>query len=260
MKSELSISLIQFSPVWEDVAANITKIEGILKEIPPHVDLVILPEMFSTGFSMSVEKFAEPMHGKTVTWMREMAIKGKKAITGSLIIEEEGLYYNRLLFVYPDGTYQSYDKRHLFRFGGEDKGYTGGRQRLIVNYLGWRICPLICYDLRFPVWSANRNDYDLLLYVANWPERRQLAWDILPLARAVENQSFVAALNRIGTDDNSTFYKGASKIISFKGEIIAASEQVQEEIITATLDFDHLHKFRLKYDFVRDADKFGIFD
>lgn len=260
MKPELNISLVQFSPVWEDVAANLTKLEGIFKQIPPQIDLIVLPEMFSTGFSMSVEKYAEPMHGKTVTWMREMAIKLKKSITGSLIIEDDGRYFNRLLFVHPDGTHQGYDKRHLFRFGGEDKSFSAGRQRLIVNYHGWRICPLICYDLRFPVWSANRNDYDLLLYIANWPERRQLAWDILPLARAIENQSYVAALNRIGTDDNSTFYKGCSKIVNFKGEVMAASEQVQEEIVNASLDFDHLHKYRLKYDFVKDADKFGIFD
>ena len=258
MKSELNVSLIQFSPLWEQAGANVERLTGILNDLPDSTDLVILPEMFGTGFSMSPEKLAEPMNGDTVKWMRKTAVSKRMALTGSLIIKENDNYYNRLIFAFPDGTYEYYDKRHLFRYGGEHKAYTPGEHRLITEYAGWRICPMICYDLRFPVWSANRNDYDLLIYVANWPDIRRQAWEILPLARAIENQCFVAAVNRTG-DDGAVFHSGGSKIVNFKGEILAESLQAQEEIISATLDFDYLHKFRRKYDFGRDADKFGIF-
>ncbi|MDR2564278.1 MAG: nitrilase family protein [Prevotellaceae bacterium] len=258
MKSELNISLIQFSPEWEQIHTNVERLTGMLDKTPDSTDLVILPEMFSTGFSMSPEKLAEHLNGFTVKWMREMAISKKIAITGSLIIEEDGNYFNRLVFAMPDGTYKYYDKRHLFRYGGEHKVYTPGTHRLITEFKGWRICPMICYDLRFPLWSINRNDYDLLIYVANWPDVRMRAWKILPLARAIENQCFVAAVNRTG-DDGTIAHSGASKVVNFKGEIISESLKAEEEIISASLDFDHLHKFRQKYDFSRDGEKFGIF-
>jgi predicted amidohydrolase len=258
MKTELNISLVQFNPLWEQPQTNILRLTDMLNGLPVSTDLVVLPEMFSTGFSMSYETLAESMNGNTVHWMRETAVARRIALAGSLMIKDGGNYYNRLIFAFPDGTYKYYDKRHLFRFGGEDKYCTAGKQRLIVEYHGWRICPLICYDLRFPVWAANRNDYDLLLYSANWPEARQRAWEVLSIARAIENQCFVGAVNRTG-NDGVAFHSGGSKIVNFKGEILAESQYAQEEIISAVLDFDHLHKFRQKYDFGRDADKFGIF-
>lgn len=258
MKAELGVSLIQFTPLQENKSINLRKLENIIQDIPSETDLVILPEMFSTGYSLSVETLSEDMSGPTVTWMREMAISKKTAVCGSLIIREREKYYNRLVFVFPDGTYQHYDKRHLFRYAEENKEFTAGKQRLIVDYLGWRICPLICYDLRFPIWSANRYDYDLLIYIANWPESRKHAWDSLLVARAIENQSYTIGVNRTGEGD-SIFYAGRSKIINFKGETMLESLQVQEEMLNIVLDFDHLHKYRKKYDFMQDADKFGIF-
>ena len=258
MKSELNISLLQFSPEWEQVRSNIDRLTQMVDDVHDSTDLVILPEMFNTGFSMAPEKLAEHMNGYTVKWMREMAISKRIAITGSLIIEEDGNYFNRLVFALPDGTYKHYDKRHLFRYGGEHKVYTAGKHRLIAEFKGWRICPMICYDLRFPLWSINRNDYDLLIYVANWPDVRMRAWEILPLARAIENQCFVAAVNRTG-DDGTVFHSGASRVVNYKGEIIAESLKPEEETIFASLDFNLLHKFRQKYDFNSDGENFGIF-
>ena len=257
MKTELNISLIQFNPVWENPQANTEKLNEMFNDLPEDCDLVILPEMFTTGFSMSVNKSAESMHGAGVTWMCETAVTGKFAIIGSIMINDQGKFYNRSIFAYPDGTFKYYDKRHLFRFAGEDKYFTAGKQRMIADFLGWRICPLICYDLRFPVWSANGNNYDLLVYSSNWPEARRRAWEILPPARAVENQCFVAAVNATGYC-NDTNYSGLSRIIDFKGNTIKTAG-TETEIVSAKLDLDHLHKFRIKYDFTRDSDKYGIF-
>lgn len=258
MQFKMNISLIQYSPIWEDVEENIKKLSNMIDSVHEDTDLVILPEMFNTGFSLSPERLAEPMHGTTVNWMRETAINNKIAIMGSLMVYDKKKFYDRLMFIFPDGSFKHYDKRHLYRYANEEELLTPGKQRLIVNYNGWRICPLICSDISYPVWSANRNDYDLLVYVANWPESMQKSWDVLPVARAIENQCYVAAVNRIG-DDEAEFYKGESKIIDFDGEIMAQSKQIREEIISTTLDYEKLAEYRHRYDLVTDADQFGIF-
>ena len=191
--------------------------------------------------------------------MKDKALMLNKAIIGSLIINENGKFYNRLVFAMPDGAIQYYDKRHLFTHSGEDEYYTRGKQRVIINYLGWRVCPLICYDLRFPVWSSNRNDYDLLIYVANWPQKRHNVWEILPHARAIENQSYVSVVNRIGKDNQGVVHAGYSRNIDYNGKIIDKASLDGEEIVTSTFAFDKLHEFRKKFDFISDADPFGVF-
>jgi predicted amidohydrolase len=259
MLDELTISLIQYDIAWENVHVNINKLNQLFEELPQNTNLIVLPEMFASGFTMEPFPVAETMHGIAVNWMREKAIEIKKAITGSLIIKEEERYYNRLVFALPDGLVHFYNKRHLFTHAGENEHYTAGKKRLVVNYLGWRICPLICYDLRFPVWSANRNDYDLLLYIANWPQKRHNVWEILPQARAIENQSYVAAVNRIGEDGQGASHNGFSRIIDYNGYIIEQASTDKEEIITSSLSFEKLHEFRKKFDFIADADPFGLF-
>jgi predicted amidohydrolase len=183
-----------------NVDSNLSKIDGLLSSLTQKVDLIVLPEMFSTGFTMKPERFAEKTNGKSITWLREKAKIIGSAFVASVMIEDDGKYYNRAFFVFPDGEYLCYDKRHLFSYGGEDKKFTAGKSRLVVEYLGWRICPLVCYDLRFPVWSRNNNDYDLLIYIASWPKVRQSVWSIMPVARAIENQCYVATVNRVGSD------------------------------------------------------------
>lgn len=259
MQNELTLSLIQYDIVWENPRVNLSKVEQFLKKVTDATDLIILPEMFSTGFSMNPLHVAEKMNGNTVNWMREKAHKMKASIAGSVIIVDDNKYYNRMLFATPDGLLHYYDKHHLFTHGGENEHYTAGKQRLIVNYLGWRICPLICYDLRFPVWSANRNDYDLLFYSANWPQKRHNVWEILPHARAIENQCYVAAVNRLGNDNQGTAHAGLSRIIDYNGKTLSQASLQHEEVITTTLAFDKLHEFRKKFDFISDADPFGVF-
>ncbi|MDR1055145.1 MAG: amidohydrolase [Prevotellaceae bacterium] len=259
MQSELTVSLIQYDIAWENANINLSKLEKFFEKIPENTDLIILPEMFTSGFTMAPFHVAETMHGNTVTWMREKAIALKKAITGSIIIKEGDKYYNRLIFATPNGMLHYYDKRHLFSHSGENEHYTAGKKRLIVDYLGWRICPLICYDLRFPVWSANRNDYDLLIYVANWPQKRHNVWEILPYARAIENQCYAAVVNRINDDNQGYPHSGFSRTIDYNGKIINVASTNHEEIITSTLSFEKLHEFRKKFDFIADADPFGIF-
>jgi predicted amidohydrolase len=263
----LNIAAIQTSLHWEDKEANLHMLGEKIRAYSEPADVFVLPEMFSTGFSMRAEKFAEPMDGPTHQWMREMAKLKRAAITGSFIVNEGVNYYNRLLWVNPDGSTAHYDKRHMFRMGQEEKHYSPGIKRMIVDYNGWRICLQVCYDLRFPVWSRNRfhiNDgtaeaeYDVLLYVANWPERRSHAWKTLLMARAIENASYVVGVNRVGNDGHFIYHSGDSAIYDFRGEIIRTGIISAEEILSARLSKQDLREYRKSFPVGLDADRFSI--
>lgn len=213
--------------------------------------------MFTSGFTMNPEKVAETMQGETISWLKELAQTKNCAITGSLVIQENRKYYNRLVFVFPSGEIQHYDKRHLFTLAGEDKIYTSGTEKLIVNYKGFKICPLICYDLRFPVFARNVEDYDVLLYIANWPKPRVNAWDILLKARAVENMSYVIGVNRVGSDENQLEYVGHSQAIDFLGNCIQEPQE-NEGIFIVELDKGAMLETRKKLAFLNDKDNFTI--
>lgn len=221
------------------------------------VDIIVLPEMFASGFTMNPQAVAEKMDGETVSWIQHLAKAKDCAITGSLVIEEDGKYYNRLLFVYPTGEIKWYDKRHLFTLAGEDKFYTAGTDKLIIEYKGFKICPLVCYDLRFPVFSRNTEDYDLLIYVANWPKLRVNAWDILLKARAVENMCYTIGVNRIGTDANNHEYVGHSQTIDYLGNYILEPQEA-DGVFIVELDKEKLLETRSKLAFLKDRDTFKI--
>ncbi len=257
-KPELIIQMVQANLHWEDKQKNLDMFTGILDEMPRNTDLVILPEMFSTGFSMRPEMFAESNNGTAVQWMIRSAQHLGTALTGSLIIEESGMYYNRLFWVFPDGSYKTYDKRHLFSLAGEEKHYTAGRKQLLVDYRGWKIMPLICYDLRFPVWSRNVFDYDLLIYVANWPERRNYPWKQLLRARAIENMSYVAGVNRCGKDGNGVFHSGDTACIDPLGAPVAEAPPGEQVITTAVIKKEVVSAARKKFGFLNDRDRFTI--
>jgi omega-amidase len=224
-----------------------------------HTDLVVLPEMFTTGFSMNAAPLAEPLSGPTVTWMQDQALRLQAVLTGSFICLENGAYLNRLIWVFPDGQFRYYDKRHRFSLAGEDKTYTAGVEKLIVEWKGWRVCPLICYDLRFPVWTrrTTKEDYDLLIFVANWPARRAHHWRALLDARAIENQSYVAGVNIAGNDGNGYAYNGDSCVIDFAGQIICRISG-QEGAFTAELSLEELQEYRRQFPFSSDADVFEL--
>lgn len=256
--SDLNITLIQGPLFWEDKAKNIEMFSEKISSVKDKSDLIILPEMFSTGFTMNAASMAERMDGKTVEWMSREAKKKNCIITGSIIIEENGNYFNRLIWMRPDG-FDFYNKRHLFSLAGENHSFTAGRKKLIVNLNGWRIQPLICYDLRFPVWSrrTKKNDYDLLIYTANWPERRIHAWSQLLVARAIENQCYVAGVNRTGTDGNNIPYTGQSALVDFKGDTLLAPEPT-DNIKTISISKKQLEDFRKQFAFLDDSDDFEI--
>jgi len=262
MMNDLAITLIQPDLHWEAIEANLATLEEMIWQKEGHSDLIVLPEMFSTGFSMNPEKLAEPPGGKTFKWMQMMAKQHKVAITGSYIIKEKKEFFNRLYFVYPDGSASHYDKRHLFSLADEHLNYTKGNDRLIVEYKGWKIHPLICYDLRFPVWSRTQSistdlfEYDLLIYVANWPEARIHAWDTLLQARAIENLSYCVGVNRVGIDGFQKNYPGHSACYNFKGETVGFTKE--ESVTTLTISSEAIQKFRNKYNFQADADSFRI--
>ena len=274
--STLTITGIQSNLHWEDKKANLEMFEEKIFSISQPTEIVVLPEMFSTGFSMQPEKLAETMEGETTQWMKQVAADKKIILTGSLIIKDspsgEGeAYYNRLVWVLPNGEVGHYDKRHLFAYGDEDQHYTPGKKRLIASVNGWKINLLVCYDLRFPVWSRqaspltplqrrgeqNSLEYDVLIYVANWPEKRVHAWMTLLRARAIENQCYVIGVNRTGDDGNKIHYTGESMAIDAMGEILYHKKE-QEDIFTVTLDKSHLEKTREKFPFWKDADEFFI--
>lgn len=249
----MKVALLQYPLVWENPAANRKAFEERIKTIEK-VDLILLPEMFSTGFTMSPEKVAETMDGATVRWMREMASESDAAIAGSLVMSEDGNFYNRLLFVEPSGRITSYDKRHLFSLAGEHRVYKPGTEKVVVEFRGFKICLQVCYDLRFPAFSRNVEDYDLLVYVANWPQPRIQAWNALLKARAIENMCYVAAVNRTGTDDTGHNYPGHSQIVDYLGNYVCEPSE-QEGVIYAALDRDAMLESRKKFGFLDDRDQ-----
>jgi len=257
MPSEkLNISLLQTHMKWEDKEANLAHYEQLIAGIQEKKEVVVLPEMFSTGFSMAAEKLAETMDGASVSWMKAIAAKHNCILTGSLIIAADGKYYNRMLWVLPNGETGHYDKRHLFGYADENKHYSPGDKRLIAQVKGWRICLMVCYDLRFPVWARNQGEeYDVLIYAANWPDRRILAWKTLLQARAIENMSYVVGVNRVGVDGNDISYSGYSSVFGPLGETIWQQADV-EAVHTVTLDKEHLQHTRSHFPFLNDADKF----
>lgn len=261
---DLKVTLIQSDIYWEEIDANLSAFEEKIWQVGQGTDVIVLPEMFTTGFTMSANKMAEHMNMRTFKWMRQMADQTGALILGSFIANVHGRFYNRLLWMEPGGNFKTYDKRHLFRMAAEHKIYSPGESVLVASWKGWRICPLICYDLRFPVWSRNTYDasskrlnYDLLIYVANWPTARVEAWSALLKARAIENLSYVVGVNRVGVDGNSVEYNGNSSIISPKGDVIFVSEGT-ETIKTMQLSANSLHAFRDKFPAYLDADEFSI--
>jgi predicted amidohydrolase len=250
----INITLIQTDIVWENISENLKLYQEKINNIQS--DVIVLPEMFTTGFTMNPTYLAEEMNGLTVNWMRENSKRLDSAICGSIIIKEKNKYYNRFIWVNPDGTIYHYDKKHLFP-SGEGENYTSGKSKLVIEYKGWKICPLICYDLRFPVWSRNVEDYDILLYVANWPAKRKQAWKNLLVARAIENQSYVIGVNRVGTDDNGNLYSGESSLVNPVGETLYIRSH-SEDIYTTTLTKLEIEKIRKQLPFLNDRDKFTI--
>ncbi|WP_093825352.1 nitrilase family protein [Spirosoma endophyticum] len=277
----LRITLLQSNLFWHDSVANRAMLEEKLFNLPEPTDLIVLPEMFTTGFTMAAQAVAEPMNLTTFRWIRQMAAQTGAIVTGSYVVKENGHFFNRLIWMQPDGQFDTYDKRHLFRMAGEDAIYTAGTRRLVKEWKGWRICPLICYDLRFPVWSRNNAsldsnpgqvtkepnqsssfDYDLLLYVANWPAARRNAWNVLLQARAIENLSYVVGVNRVGEDGNRDggpghLYTGDSTVIDFKGDVLFRHSDT-EIIHQQTLSLDELRAFREKFPANLDADSFTL--
>ena len=258
----LTITTIQSNLAWEDKAANMQMLEQKIAALEEKTEIVVLPEMFTTGFSMRPEVLAETMEGETVEWMKRVSRENGIVLTGSMMIHEEGNFFNRLIWMLPNGQYGYYDKRHLFAYGKEDKHYSPGNKRLIASVKGWRINLLICYDLRFPVWARQKNteagaEYDVLIYVANWPERRSHAWKTLLCARAIENQCYVVGVNRVGNDGNNVYHSGNSLVIDPTGQVLYHMAD-EEDVNTITLQKEMLDDVRTKFPFWKDADAFRI--
>ena len=258
MKNELKIIGIQTALIWENPKQNIAFFEKKIAPLENDVDLIVLPEMFTTGFTMNPEKVAEKMNGFSVSWMQKIAKEKQTAICGSLVISDFNKFYNRFVFVHPSGEIESYNKKHSFTLAGEDKVYTSGIKKIIIEYKGWKICPLICYDLRFPVWGRNTENYDLLIYIANWPVARVNAWDTLLKARAIENMSYVVGVNRTGKDANNYEYTGNSVLIDYLGNALSSLEKNEPGIVTATFVKSNQDKIRKKLGFLTDKDSFKI--
>jgi omega-amidase len=258
MKNELKIVGIQADLVWENPEQNIAFFEEKIKAIIDSVDLIVLPEMFATGFTMNPEKVAEKIDGFSISWMQKIAKERQTAICGSLVISDAHKFYNRFVFVHPSGAIETYNKRHSFTLAGENKVYTSGTEKVIIEYKGWSICPLICYDLRFPVWARNIENYDLLIYMANWPIARVKAWDTLLKARAIENMSYVIGVNRTGKDANNYQYSGNSLLIDCLGEELSSLKEGEVGIVRATFVKSEQDRIRKKLGFLRDKDFFII--
>lgn len=252
----LSVSTIQADLKWEDPRANLRHFDAFLQAHTQKVDLIVLPEMFSTGFTMQPQHVAHHA-SQTIDWMRAKAAEKQAVMTGSIVVEEQKQYFNRLLWMRPDGTYDYYDKAHLFGLAGEDKPYTAGQRVRIFELKGWKVCPMICYDLRFPVWSRNTQGYDLLLYVASWPEARVGAWKTLLQARAIENQSYVIGVNRVGKDGNDYTYSGDSCVVNYAGDVVYRATGV-EQLSTLSLDYQAQQDFREKLPYLKDQDTFEL--
>jgi omega-amidase len=254
----MKISLVQPDTVWEDKKGNLRELEELILPLNNQTDLVILPEMFNTGFSMHPDRFAELPQGDTFLWMKRISEKGNFGLCGSYIVSENGSFFNRFVFVFPGNEQFKYDKRHLFSMAEENRYFMQGGDRVTFRFRDIRILPLICYDLRFPVWSRNRNDADLIIYSANWPGKRKFAWNTLTRARAIENQCFVAAVNRVGKDGNGVEYCGESMLINYLGETIVSSESNNADVVTGEISVNELSGFRTKFPFLNDADDFVI--
>lgn len=251
----LKITILQPNIIWENPQANLEKYSVMLESIE-ETDVIMLPEMFSTGFSMQPEKLKESMDGQSVKWMQQVASDKNAAVVGSLIIEANAHVFNRAVWVFPDGQIETYDKRHLFGMGQEHLYYTPGKDKLIVEYKGWKFCPQICYDLRFPVFARNTEDYDVVFYMANWPSARHHVWKNLLISRAIENQAYCFGVNRVGTDGTGLKYLGDSSCVSPKGfaEFMGENEAVK----TFGISYSELHDFRQNFPLLNDLDKFEI--
>ena len=258
MTDSLRISLIQTRVHWHDPAQNRAHFQQRIEPLAGATDVIVLTETFTSGFTRHPQEIGETMQGETVAWMREQAAATGAAITGSVAMGVDGHYYNRLLWVNPDGTLHHYDKRHRFGLGGEHERYSAGNQRVVFEHRGWRVCPQVCYDLRFPVWTRSLNDYDLLLFVANWPLARAQAWRVLLRARAIENQCYVVGVNRVGRDGNDLEYAGDSAAIDCLGNYLVELHG-RDAVETVTIEKGPMDQFREQYPFWRDADKFQIF-
>lgn len=256
MSQELNIALIQSTLVWENPEQNRNNFSNKIDSISLDVDVIILPEMFTTGFTMSPENINTDEGQITLDWMKKISKEKNAALVGSLPFYENDNYTNRLFFIEPSGNYHQYDKRHTFTLAGEDKVYKAGSKRVLVEYKGFRIYPLICYDLRFPVWARNTRDYDVLIYVANWPKPRVTAWNVLLKARAIENMTYCIGVNRIGTDEAGHEYSGHSAVYDTLGEQLAFSDK--EAIIYATISKEHINLTRNKLKFLEDRDEFNL--
>jgi predicted amidohydrolase len=254
----MRITIVQPDIIWEDISGNLKNLDRLIFPLNNKTDLVILPEMFTTGFSVAPARLAESPFSETYEWLIERATSGSFGICGSYIVKEAGLFYNRWVFISPSKDVVTYDKRHLFRMGDEEKAFKSGRERVVFNFRGTRILPNICYDLRFPVWSRNRNDYDLMINSANWPAQRNDTWQTLLKARAMENLCFVAGSNRIGIDGTGIRYCGNSLVINPAGKIIARAGKNREAIISTDISPDELMAFRRKFPSHEDADDFTI--
>ncbi len=259
MMHPLKISIVQTDIAWENKQENLRMLREKLHALRGTTEIVVLPEMFSTGFTMKSRELAEPVSGITVRILKELAADFQLALCGSFICSERSNYYNRAFFITPEGEEFYYDKRHLFRMGNEAEYFSSGNNKLIISYRGWNICLLVCYDLRFPVWSRNvNNEYDLLIYMASWPQARRLAWDTLLCARALENMCYVCGVNRIGVDGNKLIYNGGSVVFSAKGEVLASVPDGEEGIETVSLSLISLQQLRDKFPVWKDADAFRL--
>lgn len=256
-QNDLRVTLIQADLFWEDVEANLSYFERVIHSLGGKTDLIVLPEMFATGFSLEPELLAQGMDGTVVEWMRSSSQRLNADIAGSLIVEEDGAYYNRLIWMRPSGRLSWYDKRHLFRYAGEDRAFTQGETTIVIELNGWRIKPFVCYDLRFPIWTRNRgNEYDICLYVANWPVKRSLHWQALLVARAIENQAYVVGVNRVGIDGNGHEYSGDSGVYSPEGHTLYSKSGVADST-TISLSYSALKEYRQKFPTWMDADVDG---
>lgn len=252
----LNVALVQTTLAWENPKANRIHIEDKVSSIT--ADLIVLPEMFSSGFTMNASEVAETMDGETITWLKTLSKTKNAAIVGSLVITENDNYYNRLVFVEPNGELTTYDKRHTFTLAGEHKVYTAGSEKIIIDYKGFKICPLVCYDLRFPVWARNTEDYDILIYVANWPKVRIAAWDTLLKARAIENMAYSIGVNRVGLDGNNYEYSGHSAAYDVLGHRMDSIPENTEIVEVIALEKSHITKYRERLGFLKDRDNFSL--
>ena len=257
MPNSLRVTIVQAHLTWENIPQNLEHFTSLLATITEPTDLVLLPEMFTTGFSMEAEKLAETIPGTTFSWMQNQAQKLDAAVAGSYIVKDENQYYNRLLFVRPDGTFDQYDKRHLFTLAGEHKAYIPGQKNVSIEWKGWKLRPQICYDLRFPVWSRNTDDYDLLFYLANWPNPRRNHWISLLAARSIENQAYCIGVNRVGLDEKGHQYTGDSSVYDYSGLLLTQVTN-QEACVTLTLDHQAQIDFRQQLNFLADRDDFKV--